>query len=58
MAEGGEVGDEGIVDQVAQEFMQAIQNGDKSMLVEALKALMSHIQQEDIEQDQEDMGNV
>ena len=59
MAEGGEVGDDGqIIDQVAQEFMQAIQVGDKSMLVDALKALMSHIQQEDQEQDMEDMGNV
>lgn len=58
MADGGEMADnhddmEQMLDQVADEFIQAIETKDKKMLVDALEALVCHIQDADEEQDKE-----
>lgn len=42
-----------LMDQVADELLQAIETKNKTMLRDALKALVLHIQDEDAEQDQE-----
>lgn len=53
MAEGGLAGDSDMMEHIAGELLSAIQNSDKAMVIEALKALVGMIQQEDQEQDQE-----
>ncbi len=52
MAEGGQV-DEELMDQVAGEFLQAIESKDKKALCEALEALVLYIQDEDQKQDEQ-----
>lgn len=44
-----------LISQVWDELMSAIENKDKNMGIEALRALVLHIQDEDRKQDQEDM---
>jgi hypothetical protein len=58
MAEGGDTDDDDsqLMDQVCDEFMQAFEKKDKGLLMEALKALVLHIQDEDKEQDAGQMG--
>ncbi len=48
--------DDALLDQVAEEFLKAIETKDKSLLREALGALVLHIQDEDREQDKEDQS--
>ncbi len=57
MAEGGEVDDDQeLMSHVVDELMQAFETKDKGLLMDALKALVLHIQDEDQEQDQEMMS--
>lgn len=56
MAEGGEMetdGHEMLMDAVAQEFMDGMEKKDHKMVLEALKALVFHIQDMDEAQDAE-----
>lgn len=46
--------DDDLMSQVCDELMQAFEKKDKSLLMEALKALIFHIQDEDQKQDQGD----
>lgn len=58
MAEGGEIEDNGydeLLNMVAREMLDAIQNNDHNLMLEAIKALVSCIQEQDEEQDEEDM---
>lgn len=48
----GSTSDDSLMDQVADEFLQAIEKKDKGLLRDALKALVLHIQDEDQEQDE------
>jgi hypothetical protein len=44
-----------LLDFVASEFLEGIEKKDKSMVIDALRALVLHIQDEDSEQDEKDM---
>ena len=46
--------DKDLLSQVADEFIQAIEKKDHGMMIDALKALIMHIQQEDQEPDSGD----
>lgn len=46
---------DGMLDQVAEEFLKAVETKDKKMMLEALEALVLHIQDMDEEQDQQEM---
>lgn len=53
LAEGGPVEDDAqIMDMVVDELMEAFEKKDKALLMDALRALVLHIQDEDQEQDQ------
>jgi hypothetical protein len=55
MAEGGDVDEDAeLISHVADEFMEAIEKKDKSLLLDALRALVLHIQDEDQEQDSQE----
>jgi len=59
-ADGGEAeSDDSDMDdmmsQCADEMLQAIEHKDKKMLMDALEALVLHIQSEDVKQDKQDM---
>lgn len=41
-----------LLEQVAHELMEAIEKKDKALLIEALRALVLHIQDEDQKQDE------
>ena len=57
MAEGGEVDDDTeLMDHVVDELMEAFEKKDKGLLMEALRALILHIQDED--QKQDEMENI
>jgi len=57
MAEGGEVEPEDdLMPHIVDEFMKAFETKDKSLLMEALTALVLHIQDMDQEQDKESLG--
>ncbi len=43
----------GTLDAVAEDLLSAIEKKDKKLLRSALESLVSHIQSEDVEQDQE-----
>lgn len=43
--------DDGLIHQVVDEFMTAVERKDKSMMMEALRALILHIQHEDEKSD-------
>lgn len=45
-----------LMDQVADELLTAFQTKDKKMLIEALRALILHIEDEDENQDSEGMS--
>lgn len=47
--------DKELLDQVAAEFMKAIETKDKAMMVDALTALVLNIQDQDKEQDEQEM---
>ena|ERR1035437_6153178 len=49
--------DNDLIDQVAGELLQAIETKDKNLLIEALSALVLHIQDEDQESDSQDESN-
>ena len=54
MSEGGVVGDDNeLLDHVAQELLDGLAKKDKSLVLEALRALILNIQDEDKEQDSE-----
>lgn len=57
MAEGGDPMEQDdnrvMLEQCADEMLQAIESKDKSMLLDALSALVAHIQMQDQTQDQE-----
>lgn len=61
MAEGGEMDEnmdqdqEMLMDQVASELLEGIEKKDKKMVMDAIKALVLHIQDEDEKQDSMDM---
>ena len=52
MAEGGEAGGDELIGHVVDEFMQAFEKKDRGLLMDALKALIYHIQDEDKRQDE------
>ena len=57
MAEGGEVDEnDDLMPHIVDEFMKAFETKDKSLLMEALTALVLHIQDMDQEQDKESLG--
>lgn len=47
--------DQDLLSHVADEFLQAIEKKDHRMMIDALKALLLHIEQEDSEQDSQEM---
>lgn len=54
--EPDEASEYGMLDAIAEDLMEAFHKKDKKLLKDALEAFMEHIQDQDIEQDQEELS--